>query len=206
LGKTEKLKNVNWLSASLPESERVYFKVLADNLEGLIELLVQGLKTETAWRTLYDFFGIPQEEIVVEATPTYIELLTHLTSAHHQNIEKVWETKDHLLRFMEKLERQLLAIFIIRLNKLESEREECIERIKDLQSAPSEGSTAEERTGEVDTSLAKRLADIDGQMQTFQTSQIGLFDYMSHLHEQIGAVELIDTHTDIAAPDPALAL
>jgi hypothetical protein len=206
LEETEKLKRIGLLTVSLPESERVYFKVLAENLEDLLVALTPGLKEESARRVLYDSFGLPKQEIVAEATPVYVELLTNLTNTHHFNTEKVYRTKETLREFIHRIEQNLLTIFVIQVNKLDEEREKCLKSIQTLGQLKSEGPTSDGKTGEMVTSLSERLTDIERQKNHFEASQIAVFEYLSNLEQQVLASERVDTHKDIAAPNPELAL
>ena len=136
----------------------------------------------------------------------YIDLLNKLSTAHDITLEKVYQTQDSLLEFIREVERKLLTLFVVRLNELEKKRKNTLEAIQNIDSIQAEGPTAEEKTGGMATVLAERLASIEKEIAAFQASQYGVFDFVSDIAEQLKATKLIETHTDIGAPNPDLVM
>jgi hypothetical protein len=126
--------------------------------------------------------------------------------AHDVTVEKAYKTQHSLSNFVREIERRLLAIYFIQLEKMEEQRRQCLESLQNLGSEQVGGHTAEQRTGELAEVLAEKLVNIEKQIKIFQVSQNSLFDFISDLQQQIAAIDLINTHNDIAAPNPHLAL
>lgn len=203
LADQQPIKTEETLLATLPESERVHYSFLMQNLEFLLANLIAAVGEEEAARFLYNAFGLPEPEILELATPVHLDLTEKLIEANNDVERRVYAAKVSLSEVLDRVERMVVAQTMLRLQQLEKDKEVCEASSQKLEGKKTAGET--NATDRLEWKLAhqEKLAGLKKEIALVKLTLEGWFDFSSRLKHQLEAVLSITTK-DIAAPNPEL--
>ena len=144
---TEGLKNLDGelrKESQYTDKERAQLNGLAQNLETFLQYLTNELGEEEAARFLFNAFGLPEQEILEEATPVHIYLRDNLIASSEDLERSVYEVNIKLYEMVRGVEEIIITKAMLRLEQLHKDKEKCERSKENMETAESKEGTLDD--------------------------------------------------------------